>query len=95
VANGVQSLLAIMDQRTNWTNLSICSHFVLVMTNSKSSEESNVSHQETHRIRAEDYLRDTLARLDEESKQLLSTQPAGVRLIDIERDNVELRRKSP
>ncbi|KAF9137419.1 hypothetical protein BGX30_010265 [Mortierella sp. GBA39] len=62
---------------------------------SNSAEGHGANQQQTRRIRAEDYLRDTLARLDDETQQLLSTSSIGARLIDIERDNVDLRRKRP
>ncbi|KAK5815094.1 hypothetical protein F5H01DRAFT_344962 [Linnemannia elongata] len=62
---------------------------------SNNAEGHDASHHQARRISAEDYLMDTLARLDDETKQLLSTRSNGVRLIDIERDNVDLRRKRP
>lgn len=62
---------------------------------SNNAEGHDASHHQARRVSAEDYLRDTLARLDDETKQLLSTRSNGVRLIDIERDNVDLRRKRP
>lgn len=60
---------------------------------SSSAEGHGANHQPMRRIRAEDYLKDTLARLDDKTKHLLSTSSIGLRLIDIERDNVDLRRK--
>ncbi|KAF9128349.1 hypothetical protein BGW39_005158 [Mortierella sp. 14UC] len=59
----------------------------------ETTQGHDVSQHKTRYMRAEDYLRNTLARLDKGPKQLLLAKPPGVRLIDIRRENIDLRKK--
>ncbi|KAF9108197.1 hypothetical protein BGX29_002721 [Mortierella sp. GBA35] len=60
---------------------------------SNDGAESSTSHQRDDCIGAEDYLRHILEQMGEGSKQLLSTRPCQVKLIDIDSVNITLRRK--